>query len=463
METASADESVRRAAQRKASWRLIPLIALGYGAAYVDRVNISFASLQMNRDLHFSPAVYGLGAGLFFIPYALCEIPSNLLLVRFGARRWLARIMFTWGVIAMAMVMVRTPREFYIARFLLGMAEAGFFPGVIFYLMQWFPLEMRARTVSRFYVSLPLSFVFMGVLAGSLLNLNGRLGLAGWQWLFLVEGIPPVLLSVAFLFLLPDSPDKASWLTAEERQAILQGVRSEHASHSSGESMFSALRDSRVWQLGIFNLLMLTCSYAYTFVAPDLVQRVTHRNATQIGYVVAVMNLLGALSMLLTGRSSDRLAGPNAARTRFLYIVPCCLLVSAAFVGCGISGRALIVVPSLALLICAHMGMQGPMWAVPGSFLGPRSGAAGIAIINMIGIVGGFLGPYWIGIARTLTGDYQRGMLLMGLPMVLGAAIMLRMRAQIPEPESLVGLGDLVPGVASARPALEGALDSTKL
>src|SRR3984957_3501604 len=182
----SEQAAIGKSAVRKASWRLIPLIALGYGTAYMDRVNISFASLQMNRDLHFSASVYGFGAGLFFLSYAACEVPSNLLLVRFGARRWLARIMFTWGLLSMGMLFVKTPHQFYAMRFLLGMAEAGFFPGVIFYLSQWFPASNRSRAISRFYIALPLSSVVMGALAGALLHLQGCLGLAGWQWLFMI-------------------------------------------------------------------------------------------------------------------------------------------------------------------------------------------------------------------------------------------------------------------------------------
>src|SRR5271169_6231292 len=211
------DNILGASALRKANVRLIPLIAIAYGVAYTDRVNISFAALQMNRDLHFSASSYGLGAGLFFLSYAACEIPSNLLLVKFGASRWIARIMFTWGLLAMGMMLVKTPLQFYVVRFLLGMSEAGFFPGVVFYLSQWFPANVRARTVSRFYVALPLSSVFMGGLAGVLLNLQGRLGLAGWQWLFLAEGLPAVVLSVVFFFFLPNTPGEAKWLTTGER------------------------------------------------------------------------------------------------------------------------------------------------------------------------------------------------------------------------------------------------------
>src|SRR6201996_6645880 len=211
----SSDAAIGASAMRKATLRLIPLIALGYGAAYMDRVNISFAALQMNRDLHFSATTYGFGAGLFFVGYAACEIPSNLLLCRFGARRWIARILLTWGLLAVGMMLVRTPIQFYCMRFLLGTAEAGFFPGVVFYLMHWFPDSMRARAISRFYVAAAWAGVVNGLLAGPLLSLQGKLGLAGWQWLFLVEGLLPIGLSVLYLMYLPDHPGEAKWLTAE--------------------------------------------------------------------------------------------------------------------------------------------------------------------------------------------------------------------------------------------------------
>jgi ACS family tartrate transporter-like MFS transporter len=191
------DAAIGASAQRKASLRLLPIIGIGYGLAYMDRINIGFASLQMNKDLHFSASVYGFGAGLFFIGYALCEVPSNLLLLRFGARGWLTRIMLTWGLLAAAMMFVRTPIEFNALRFLLGMAEAGFFPGVVYYLTLWFPARARARAVSRFYVALPLASVLMGAVAGWLLGLGGKLGLSGWQWLFLLEGLPAAASGVA--------------------------------------------------------------------------------------------------------------------------------------------------------------------------------------------------------------------------------------------------------------------------
>lgn len=458
----SSQPSVRTAEQsaiRKASLHLLPLIALGYGCAYMDRSNISYAALQMNGQLHFSPAVYGLGAGLFFLPYAAFEIPSNLLLYRFGARRWLARIMLTWGLIAMAMAFVHNSTEFYVARFFLGLAEAGFFPGVIFYLMLWFPPELRARTISRFYVSLPLSSVLMGLLAGPIMNLNGRLGFGGWQWLFLIEGLPPILLSLALLKLLPDKPADAPWLTPDERSSLTRAVHQPSASQvPTPHSLSSTLKDIRVWQLGLFNLFMIASAYAYGFVAPDLVQRATHRNTAQVGYILAAFYLVGALSMLFSASRSDRTSAATGGRSRFAWIIPCSLLVSAAFVGLGLSEKPGVVLPSLALLIAAYMAIQGPLWAVPCAFLKGRSGAAGVAAINSIGILGGFLGPYWIGFARNLTGNYQRGMLVTAIPMFLGAGIMswLAMRSVQAERQAgaLPTSAPLAPSPAHTEPSL---------
>jgi ACS family tartrate transporter-like MFS transporter len=414
---------------RKATLRLIPLIALGYGAAFIDRVNISFAALQMNRDLNFTATVYGFGAGIFFLSYATCEVPSNLMLYRFGARRWLARIMVTWGLIAGAMLFVRTPWQFYVARFLLGIAEAGYFPGVIFYLTQWFPPELRARAISRFYISLPLGNVFTGLIAGYLLNLNGRLGLAGWQWLFLVEGIPPILLGIAFLLFLPDSPTDARWLTEPERNWILRRAR-EHASateHHTG-SIVQVLLDSRVWLLGIFDLLMLGTNYGYLFIVPEIVQNSTQNGVTQVGYITAALALLGVPAMLLGASYSDRAqrhSPKSLANNRYWHIIPSCLLVAAGLTICGLSTAPRVVLPALALVFIAYYAMQATFWSLPPSLFTGKSSAAAIAAVNTIGITGGFFGPYLMGISKDLTGDYQRGLMALSLPMILAAGIML--------------------------------------
>jgi ACS family tartrate transporter-like MFS transporter len=427
MQTADAENAaLEKSAYRKASLRILPLIALGYGAAYIDRANISFASLQMNRDLNFSATVYGFGAGLFFLSYAACEVPSNLLLYRFGARRWLARIMVSWGIVAMAMVFVRTPAQFYVGRFALGVAEAGFFPGVIFYVAQWFPVEFRARSIARFYIAWPLSVVLMGVLAGALMGLDGHLGLTGWQWLFAVEGFPAVLLGVVFFYVLPDGPATAPWLTEPERNAVLLRIEGRTSQNARGpaEPIGPTLRDPRVWMLGIFNFCMLGSSYAYAFSAPTIVQALTGLSITGTGFVVAAMYLFAAAAMFGNGILADR------SRDTFRYVIPGCLMMSAGFLVVALFSNPGIALTGLLVLIVGHMSMQGPFWSISTRFLKGRAAAAGIALMNMIGILGGFVGPYWMGIAKDLTGNYRRGLLTMAVPMLIGSGIMLYLRRQ---------------------------------
>jgi MFS transporter, ACS family, tartrate transporter len=425
MTTAHSDDAaLEKSAYRKASLRILPLVGLGYGAAYIDRVNISFAALQMNRDLDFSATVYGFGAGLFFLGYAACEVPSNLLLYRFGARRWLARIMVTWGIVAMAMVFVRTPTQFYVGRFALGVAEAGFFPGVIFYVAHWFPLALRARSISRFYIAWPLSVVVMGGLAGALMGLDGRLGLRGWQWLFAVEGLPTVVLGVIFFLLLPDGPATARWLTEPERNAVLARIQGGAAQNGAraAERIGPALRDRRVWLLGIFNFCMLGSSYAYAFSAPTLVQTLSGSSITGTGFVIAAMYLLAAIAMFGNGILSDR------GRDTFWYVIPGCLMMSGGFLTVGISSNPNIALTGLLVLIVGHLSMQGPFWSIGTRFLQGRAAAAGIALINTIGILGGFVGPYWMGFAKDLTGHYRFGLVTMAVPMLAGAGIMFYLR-----------------------------------
>ena len=417
----SPDSTVAASALRKASLRLVPLIALGYGAAYTDRVNISFAAVQMNLDLHFSATIYGLGAGLFFLSYALCEIPSNLLLVRFGARRWLARIMLTWGLLAIAMMFVRTPMAFYSVRFLLGMAEAGFFPGVVFYLTEWFPPAYRARTISRFYIALPLASTVMGSLAGGLLSLNGRLSLTGWQWLFLVEGIPPLILSYFFWKYLPDSPADAAWLTVPERTWLESELAAAATSTRGSTHSFADLRavvaDRRVWMIAFYFLCQLTVLYAWAFSAPVILQQLTGFSIGRTGALIAIIGLLGAASMLLGAYHSDR------SGERTLHIAIPMLVMGCGFLVGSLTHHALLAVAAFAFTVIAYNAAQGPVLALPSSFLSGRTSAIGYAFMNMIGMFGGFIGPYWMGRARDLTGDYQRGLLTLAIPSLLAASL----------------------------------------
>jgi ACS family tartrate transporter-like MFS transporter len=419
LETLGSDASARvgKRALRKASWRMIPLLGVGYGIAYMDRINISFASLQMNRDLHFSAAVYGFGAGLFFLSYAACEVPSNLLLCRFGARRWLARIMLTWGLLAMAMMLVRTPVQFYVMRFLLGVAEAGFFPGVIFYLSEWFPAQVRARVISRFYIALPVSSTVMGAVAGPLLHLQGRLGLAGWQWLFLLEGLPSVLFSVVLWRLLTDKPKDAEWLSVEERAWLMREMASEHAEGGHGEDIGSALRDARVWQIGGIMLCMLTTAYAYQLSSPAILERATGLGVTAVGWLVSGAGLLGAVAMLGNAAHSDR-----TGERRWHVVVPFLLMV-VAFAVSGLLRTPWVVVAGLTVGYVCNVGLQTPLLALPGTFLKGRSMAAGIAAMNTVGMMGGFIGPWAMGLVKDHTGEYRMGLAALAVPSLVAAGL----------------------------------------
>jgi ACS family tartrate transporter-like MFS transporter len=413
-------ELIGESAQRKASLRLLPVIAVGYGLSYMDRINISFASLQMNRDLHFSASVYGFGAGLFFIGYALCEVPSNLMLLRFGAKRWLARITFTWGLLAAATMFVRTPLEFNVLRFLLGMAEAGFFPGVVFYLTLWFPARVRARAVSRFYIALPLSSVVMGSLAGWLLGLGGKLGLSGWQWLFLVEGLPTALFSLVILKMLPDGPAQAAWLNPEEKSWLEGQLKADgekaHLGHSAG--VMQALLEPKVWMMGAYFFFALTASYAYNFSQPAILQGATGWSVTNVGYLVACFGLAGAAGMLLNGAHSDR-KGERAMHC----IVPC-VVMAAGYLTASYAKEPWLVVAALAASFIAFMLMLGPGVAVPTEFLAGRAAAAGIAAMNTITMFSGFIGPYWMGVMKDYTGNYNAGLRGLVVPCLLAAGTM---------------------------------------
>jgi ACS family tartrate transporter-like MFS transporter len=419
--SAADKDAVGRSALHKAWLRLLPLLFLGYGIAYVDRVNVGFASLQMNRDLHFSATAYGLGAGLFYIGYALCEVPSNLLLLRFGAKRWLTRIMFTWGLLSAATMFVRTPLQFNVVRLLLGMAEAGFFPGVVYYLTLWFPVRMRARAVSRFYVALPLSSVVMGGLAGWLLGLNGKLGLAGWQWLFLVEGLPALVFSLVIFKLLPDGPETAPWLTAEEK-AWLQGeLKSESAqAHlGAGAGVMQALASSKVWMIGGFLFCALFIGHAYAFSAPAILKAATGWSVTRVGFLVAAIGLAAAAAMLVASRHSDRTG------ERALHCIVPCLIMCAGFAVTGTTQHSWLLVLSLAVCFWAYNALLGPAFAVPMQFLAGRAAATGIAAANTMAMLSGFAAPYYMGLMRDATGSYQPGLLGLVVPCLGGVALMM--------------------------------------
>jgi ACS family tartrate transporter-like MFS transporter len=269
----------------------------------------------------------------------------------------------------------------------------------------------------------------MGLIAGALLNLDGQLGLRGWQWLFLIEGLPAVLLGIAFFLFLPDTPTHTKWLTEDERQWIFRNVhQNSYGSAHHSESIGRALLDSRVWQIGIFELLMLMSIYGYIFIAPEFIQSITHLGITGVGFTICALSLIGVPSMLLGAMHSDH--AHSRSQDRYQHIIPCCLVMGAALAVCGLSTSPLVVISALVFLQISYNSMQGPFWALPASFFKGRSAAAGIAAVNTLGIIGGFVGPYWMGIAKDLTGNHQHGLLTLSVPMLAAAGIMLYMRQQ---------------------------------
>ena len=406
------------------TWRLIPFLLLLYVVAWLDRVNISFAALQMNEDLNFSSSVYGFGAGVFFVGYALCEVPSNLILARVGARRWIARIMITWGIISIAMMFVTTPMVFYTLRFLLGVAEAGFLPGIIYYLSQWYPARQRARAVGWFMAAIPLSIVVGGPVAGIILELNGLLDLRGWQWLFLLEGVPAVILGFVVLGYLDDRPDAVHWLTPEQRRWLCDRLREEASATEQHHNirLSKALLHPTVWLLALIMFTCQTGSYGLSLWIPQIVKHLSGLSDFLVGMITAIPYFAAAVGMVLIGASSDRTG------ERFLHIaVPSFIAV----IGFSLSAWLVSPVPALIALTVAaigDLGSRGPFWALPPQFLTGSAAAGGIALINTIGSLGGFVGPYAVGLVLDYTGSYAGGLLFLALLLLIGAVITLQLK-----------------------------------
>ena len=408
----------------KVTRRLVPFLMLLYIVAWFDRINVGFAALQMNRDLGFSASVFGFGAGVFFIGYALFEVPSNLLLARVGARRWIARIMVTWGVISVAMMFVRGPLSFYALRFVLGVAEAGFLPGVIYYLAQWFPRAQRARAISWFMIGIPLSTVLGAPLAGLLLQLNGWHGLAGWQWLYLIEGLPAVLLGFVVWYRLPDTPLQARWLSSREQTALMSAIAAENDGVAARHvlSVRQVLLHPTVWLLG-FVLFACQCgSYGLTLWIPQIVKGLSGQSDLMVGLLSALPYIAAAIGMVVLGISSDR------SGERIWHVALPSLLGAAGFAASAFLQSPLPALLVLTVAAVGDLGSRGPFWALPPRFLTGSALAAGIALINTMGAVGGFVGPYAVGLVKDATGSFTGGLLLLSGLLVVSAMATLALR-----------------------------------
>ena len=410
----------------KVTRRIVPFLMICYLVAYLDRVNVGFAKLQMSTDLHFSDTVYGLGAGIFFIAYFLVEIPSNIILHKVGARLWMARIMITWGIISSAMAFVTTPTAFYVMRFLLGLAEAGFYPGVILYLSYWYPSQRRGKMFAAFAMAVPLSGLIGGPLSGYLLHtFSGATGFAGWQWLFFLEGIPSILVGIAAFFVLTDGIDKAKWLTSEERTLLSEQIRAD-AAHHAPHSMRQIFTNGRVWLLTGIYFCMICGFYTVGFWLPTLISSTGVTDPLMIGLLTAIPYGAAMLTMWLVSRNADR------TRERRLHLVFVALLGSVGLVASAVFGHQ-PVLAMIALTVAAMGGLSTlPMfWSLPTAFLGGAAAAAGIALINSVGNLAGFAGPYFIGFMKDMTHSINTGLYTMAGALALGALLVFLVPAKV--------------------------------
>jgi ACS family tartrate transporter-like MFS transporter len=402
----------------KISWRLLPLIVISYLVAYIDRTNVAFAALTMNKDVGLSAYVYGLGAGIFFVGYALFEVPSNMVLERVGARRWIARIMLTWGIISGMMALTAGPASFLTLRFLLGVAEAGFFPGIIYYLSCWFPAAYRARVLSTLFIAVPVSNAIASVISGAILEMDGVLGLHGWQWVFILEALPAVLLAFVVLTCMTDRPGEANWLEPREREWLEKTLHDERMRvESAGRlSLLQALTDRRVLALSAIYLFSVTASYGIVFFLPQIIKALGHSNVVT-GLLTAIPYTIGVVGLLLWGHSSDR----RNERRRHLFVA---LLVSAAgFVGVAWFLGSYWALAAMSIVAVGIYGSRPSFWPMPSMFLTGAAAAGGIALINSIGNLGGYVGPFIVGWIKDSTGSFQMALYFLALCSAISAAV----------------------------------------
>jgi ACS family tartrate transporter-like MFS transporter len=380
----------------------------------------------MNAELNFSDSVYGLGAGIFFIGYFIFEIPSNLILARVGARMWIARIMVSWGIVACCMMFVKTPSSFYILRFLLGITEAGFFPGIILFLTYWFPEARRARTVSMFMTATAIAGIIGGPISGKLLTLHGLHTLSGWQWLFLIEGIPAVILGIIVFFRLPDNPEKARWLSPEEKSFITERIRTENLNKELKHetTLVKTLTSGKIWALGLLYFTIMIGMYGVSMWLPLIIKSFSDMNDFAIGLASTIPYMVAAVGMVIIGFHSDK------HKERQLHIA---FSMGAAAVGLVLSAYLHTPVPALAALAVAALGIWGslgPFWGRATAIMTGTAAAGGIALINSLGNLGGFVGPYLVGVVKSATGNFAHSLLLLAVILLAGAFLVLSIRTE---------------------------------
>lgn len=412
---------LERQTMTRVAWRLLPMLIACYFVAYLDRVNVGFASLTMNKALGFTSAVYGFGGGIFFIGYFIFEVPSNVLLSKVGARIWIARILITWGIISACTAFITGPLSFYSVRFLLGVAEAGFFPGIILYLTWWFPSYYRSRIVGVFMAAIPLSNILGSLVSGFLLDLDGALGIAGWQWLFILEAVPAVILGVAFWLYMTDWPSAAHWLTRPQREWLMTRLEAEQTRRETirSYSLKEALLDKRVLVLSLVYFGGTFAGYGIVLFQPQIVHRLAE-GFGMTGVINAIPYVFAAGAMVWWGRHSDH-SGERPRHIAAAYAVS----------AIGLTATAMMVDPimTMVMLVIAAMGQAstGPtFWTLPTAMLSGTAAAGGIALINALGNLGGFFGPYLFGLIKDATGgSFTFGLVALALGPIMSATIVL--------------------------------------
>jgi sugar phosphate permease len=398
---------IERRTMRRVMLRLVPFLMVCYVFAWLNRINLSFAALQMNKQLGLTETDYGLAAGLFFITYALLEVPSNLLLHKYGARKWIARIMLSWGIIAAAMAFIVGPKSFYAMRLFLGAAEAGFYPGILFFLTLWIPAAYRARTYSYFLLAIPITGIIGGPLSVHLLGLSGVGGLMGWQWMFIIEGLPSAILAPFVLFYLQDAPAQAKWLPADESSWLIDKLAAEKKTidRRATQSVLAALTNPTVVLMALMYFSNVCLINSILFFLPQIVKGFG-LSMHQVGDFMIVPNALGLVAMIIWGRNSDR------RNERFGHAAVANLLAAVALLGAMLVQDPLLRGAAFSIAFAATLCMVVPFWAIPGTFLSGASAAGGIAAISAMGVTGGFIAPYFIGYMKDLTGDFKTGFLV---------------------------------------------------
>jgi len=408
-------QALCESALRKNAWRMLPLLTLAFIFNYIDRTSVGFAALTMNKELGLTATQFGYGAGILFAGYALFEIPSNLAMVRFGARRWLARIMITWGFAAAATAFAQGPLSFYALRFLLGVAEAGFSPGVVFLLGAWFPAQYRVRMLAFFMLGVPLSSVIGGPMSVGLMQLDGLLGCSGWQWMFIVEGIPAVLIGLAVLLGLRDHPRDADWLTSDEKGALIEMLDNEPRDKPR-KTLLSALRDPRVLLLAAVQFGFVLGAYGISVWLPLILKG--HGLATmRIGYVSTIPYAAAVVGMIIWARFVDR------SGRKILHLIAACLLGAVGLAMSAVSKDIVAEMAGISVAVVAVSTARAIFWTIPTRFLTGVAAAGGLAFINSIGSFAGFVGPSMVGVIKEATGSFTTGVLAMALILV-GSALL---------------------------------------